>query len=71
MVEILVEEMLSTLGCSENQTFDAYINVPIYIEVKSVDLFKILKKDPTDPIVKFSYEKEATQNVTIPYSMNL
>lgn len=71
MVEILVEEMLSTLGCSENQTFDAYINVPIYIEVKSVDLFKILKKDPTDPIVKFSYEKEVTQNGTIPYSMNL
>ena len=70
IAEILIEEILSTIGCSENQTFDAYINVPIYIDVKSVDLFKILKKDPSDPNVKFSYEKEDTQNGDLPYSMN-
>jgi hypothetical protein len=70
IAEILIEEILSTIGCSENQTFDAYINVPIYIDVKSVDIFKILKKDPSDPNVKFSYEKADTQNGDLPYSMN-
>lgn len=71
MVQILVDEMLSTLGCSEEQTYNSFINVPIYIDVKTVDLYKILKKPPTDPSVKFLYEKSETPNGTVPYAMNL
>jgi hypothetical protein len=71
MVQILVDEMLATLGCSEEQTYNSFINVPIYIDVKTIDLYKILKKDPTDPSVKFFYEQSETPNGTSPYSMNL
>ena len=71
MVQILVDEMLATLGCSEEQTYNSFINVPIYIDVKTIDLYKILKKDPTDPSVKFFYEQSETPNGTAPYSMNL
>lgn len=71
MVQILVDEMLSTLGCSEEQTYEGFINVPIYIDVKTIDLFKILKKPSTDPSVKFFYEQSETPNGTVPYAMNL
>ena len=71
MIQILVDEMLSTLGCSEEQTYEGFINVPIHIDVKTIDLFKILKKPSSDPSVKFFYEKSETPNGTVPYAMNL
>ena len=42
--EILIDEMISTLGCSEEQSYEAVINQPIYIKVSQIDLFKILKQ---------------------------
>jgi hypothetical protein len=68
MLEILVEEIVSTLGCSEEQNFQA--DIPIYIKVSQIDLFKILKEGPEGEFAKFYYEKKETPNGTLPYSMN-
>jgi hypothetical protein len=68
MQEILVEEIISTIGCSEEQNFQA--DIPIYIKVSQIDLFKILKDGPDGEFAKFYYEKKETPNGTLPYSMN-
>ena len=46
--EILVEEIVSTIGCSEEQSYEDKLNQPIYIKVSQVDLFKRLKFSPDD-----------------------
>jgi len=68
MVEILIDEIVSTIGCSEEQNFQA--DIPIYIKVSQIDLFKILKDGPEGEFAKFYYEKKETQNGVLPYSMN-
>jgi hypothetical protein len=65
---ILVNEVVSTIGCSEEQSYDGG---PFYIKVSQVDLFKTLLVSPTDDSGKFFYESEQTTNGTFPYSMNL
>ena len=65
---ILVNEIVSTIGCSEEQSYDGG---PFYIKVSQVDLFKTLLVSPTDDSGKFFYESEQTTNGTFPYSMNL
>ena len=67
---LLIEDIISTIGCSEEQSYDNMINTPIYIKVKNIDLFNILKTSPDDEYGKLNYEKEITTNGTIPYSMN-
>ena len=66
--ETLVSEIVSTIGCSEEQSYTP--NQPIYIKVNQVDLFKILKYSPDDEDYKFQYEKNTTNNGSTPYAMN-
>jgi hypothetical protein len=68
ILDILIEEMVSSIGCSEEQNYPT--NIPIYIKVNQIDLFNILKDGPDGGFSKFFYEKKETQNGTIPYSMN-
>jgi hypothetical protein len=70
MAEILIECITETLGCSEEQSYQDMINIPIYIKLKHIDLFKILKTGPEDQYGRFYYEKSTTENGQIPYSMN-
>jgi hypothetical protein len=65
--ELLVNEMISTIGCSEEQSYE---NQPIYIKVKQIDLFSLLKSSPDDETAKVFYENETTSNGSFPYSMN-
>ena len=66
--EALVSEIVTTIGCSEEQSYTP--NQPIYIKVNQVDLFKILKNSPDDEDFKFYYEKNTTNNGSTPYAMN-
>ena len=52
---ILIDEIVSTLGCSEEQSYEEKINQPIYIKVNQIDLFKILKYSPEEKKSKFFY----------------
>jgi hypothetical protein len=65
--EIFAKEVISTLGCSEEQTYDVS---PLYIKVESIDLFKILKEDPSSQPGVLYYESQTTPNGSIPYSMD-
>ena len=67
---ILVDTMITCIGCSEEQSYGNKVNQPIYIKVKQTDLFSQLKTSPEDEAGKFLYEKSDTQNGTTPYSMN-
>jgi hypothetical protein len=69
--ELLIKLITSTLGCSEEQSYDSTINQPLYIKVKQTDLFKLLNISPTDDTAKYFYESNETSNGEFPYSMNL
>jgi hypothetical protein len=68
--DILIDEMVSTIGCSEEQSYDSSINQPFYIKVNQIDLFSQLKISPEDETGKYLYENNQTQNGSFPYSMN-
>jgi len=70
IINIILEEIISSLGCSEETNYNDIVNVPMYIRVKDIDLFSILKYSPDDENSKFLYEKADTQNGDVPYSMN-
>lgn len=65
--DIIVTETVSTLGCAQEQEFEA---TTLYVRVQSVDIFKKLVEDPADPIANFLYEKEPVDINTLPFSMN-
>jgi len=65
--DILLELMLSAVGCSQDQEF---VPQTIYIRVKSVDLLNILKEDPATDVGKLMYEKKDIQYNNFPFSMN-
>ena len=65
--DIIVTETVSTLGCAQEQEFEA---TTVYVRVQSVDIFKKLVEDPADPIANFLYEKEPVDINTLPFSMN-
>jgi len=67
---ILTDSIISTIGCSEEQSYESVLNQPIYIKVSQVDLFSLLKISPDDEVGKFMYESSDTANGSIPYSMN-
>lgn len=67
---ILIDEIISTLGCSEEQSYQTSVNQPFYIKVKQIDLFGILKNSTEDDNGKFFYESKPTANGQFPYSMN-
>ena len=65
--DILLELMLTAVGCSQDQEF---VPQTIYIRVKSVDLLNILKEDPATDVGKLMYEKKGIQYNNFPFSMN-
>jgi hypothetical protein len=65
--DILLELMLSAVGCSQDQEF---VPQTIYIRVKSVDLLNVLKEDPATDVGKLLYEKKDIQYSNFPFSMN-
>jgi hypothetical protein len=67
---LLVEEIISTIGCSEEQSYEDKLNQPIYIKVSQIDLFKRLKFSPEDDDAKYYYENEPTTPGVIPSSTN-
>ncbi len=67
---LLVEEIISTIGCSEEQSYEDKLNQPIYIKVSQIDLFKRLKFSPEDDDAKYYYENEPTTPGAIPSSAN-
>ena len=67
---LLVEEIISTIGCSEEQSYEDKLNQPIYIKVSQIDLFKRLKFSPDDDDAKYYYENESTTPGAMPSSTN-
>ena len=69
--QLVVDEMMNQLGCSQEQTYDANLfKGGIYVPVESIDLFGTLKLSPDDVVGKLTYE---TPKITIqqkPFSMN-
>jgi hypothetical protein len=69
--EILQEEMIKQLGCSQEQTYESVINGPgLYIPVQSIDLFGVLKEEPNSKLGRISYEKDPIRVQQNPFSMN-
>ncbi len=68
--DILIDEIVSTIGCSEEQSYDTTVNQPIYIKVNQIDLFNQLKTSPDDEVGKVFYEESNTNNGSFPYAMN-
>jgi hypothetical protein len=90
--EILLEEVLKVVGCDKDQSYlgsdqSSLITVPlpqrsqsegIYIPVKNIDLFSMLKNSTEDQIGKVLYEKDIPSSDTkfrpyggtIPFPMN-
>jgi hypothetical protein len=67
---LLVEEIISTIGCSEEQSYEDKLNQPFYIKVNQVDLFKKLIFSPDDEDSKYYYENQPFSVGTIPSSLN-
>jgi hypothetical protein len=65
--DILNKETINALGCSQQQAYSAQT---IYIKVKSVDLQRLLTRDPEEEVAAVAYEKVAPTPNQIPYSMN-
>ena len=53
---IVVTEVVRTLGCSEQQEYQA--NQAIYLKVSSVDFINLLKSNPNTKIGSVKYEKQ-------------
>jgi hypothetical protein len=67
IIELLNQEVIKTIGCSQDQT---YINQTLYIRVKAIDLQNLLREDPASDIGKVLYEKEDVQFFNYPFAMN-
>jgi len=68
ILEILLKESVDAIGCGQNQTYQA--NQVLYIKVRSVDLFGMLKLNPNTDENKILYEKFGINVGTIPFAMN-
>jgi hypothetical protein len=66
--DLLYEEAINAIGCDQQQTFNG--NQVLYIKVSSIDLFGLLKLDPSSDIGSISYEINTTTVQDIPFSMN-
>jgi hypothetical protein len=67
IIELLNQEVIKTVGCSQDQT---YINQTLYIRVKAIDLQNLLREDPASDIGKIAYEKDGVQFFNYPFAMN-
>jgi hypothetical protein len=68
--DYFIDEVISTVGCSEEQTYDDKLNQPIYIKVSQIDIFKTLKYSPNESKGKYFYEESDTTPGIIPYSLD-
>jgi hypothetical protein len=80
--EIVVDEIIKTAGCSDEQLFEGndsstsigqsggQADNKIHIKLSQIDLFKILDKDPSEGFNDLLFEKDDTDNGTHPFSMN-
>lgn len=68
--DYFIDEVISTVGCSEDQTYDDKLNQAIYIKVDQIDIFKTLKIDPNTPNGKYFYESSDTLPGIIPFSLD-
>ena len=69
--QIIVDEMLSQLGCSQEQTYDTNLFTGgIYVPVESIDLFGTLKLAPDTTVGKLTYESSKITIQNSPFSMN-
>lgn len=67
--QIVQDEIISLLGCSQQQTFDG--NQVIYIKVKNVDFKELLKISPESSVGKTKYEKNSDLDTgDLKYPMN-
>jgi hypothetical protein len=67
IIELLNQEVIKTVGCSQDQT---YVNQTLYIRVKAIDLQNLLREDPASDIGKIAYEKDGVQFFNYPFAMN-
>lgn len=67
--QLVVDEMLNQLGCSQEQTFVPNSS-PFYIPVESVDLFGTLKLTTDSTVGKLTYETRPVTIQSLPFSMN-
>jgi F0F1-type ATP synthase membrane subunit b/b' len=67
IIELLTQEVVKTVGCSQDQTFNQQT---FYIRVKALDLTNLLKDDPTSDTGKLLYEPSSIQFFNYPFSMN-
>lgn len=65
--EIINQETIKALGCSQQQTYSAQT---IYIKVKSTDLQGLLRRNPDEDVAAVAYEKLPPIPNQQPYSMN-
>jgi hypothetical protein len=66
--DIILEEILKSLGCDLEQTYES--GIPIYIKASSIDLFKILNEDPSTSAGKILYERGTYSAQNIPKTTN-
>ena len=65
---ILLESMISALGCSQEEVYQT--NQELYINVENIDLFKQLKLNPDSVIGASIYEKNQYDPTLIPRATN-
>ena len=65
--EILFEEAINAVGCSQQQEYQTQT---LYIRVQSIDLQKMLLIDPEETVGISAYERENTEVGVYPFSMN-
>lgn len=73
--QIVTDEIIKTAGCSEEQQFNGNTTGgnrtnKIYLRINQIDLFKILKHDPSENFNSLLYEKEDRNNGVFPYPMD-
>ena len=68
--QLLIDEIITTIGCSEEQSYEDKIGQDIYIKVSQIDIFKKLVFSPDDDAAKYYYEIKSSSNGQIPYSLN-
>jgi hypothetical protein len=66
--EVFVDEVISTIGCSQEQTFIP--NLDFYVRVNQIDLSKLLTNSPTETPYDVIYEQTQPINGIFPYSMD-
>jgi hypothetical protein len=66
--EIINDEVIKLLGCDQEQTYEG--ETSYYIKIASIDLFGMLKKNPSSENGKLVYEKNPIDVQIPPFAMN-